>query len=574
MKPSLRIPWSTWRPKLLDALATYDRHTFVADLISGITVGVVALPLAMAFGIASGVTPQAGIYTAIVGGFLVSLLGGSRIQIGGPTGAFVVIVSGIIAAHGLSGLLMVTMMAGVILMALAATGLGQAVRFIPRPVVIGFTNGIALLIASTQIKDFFGMRIAEPPSEFFARMTALLEGLPAINSGALALAVISLALVVLIPRVAKRLPGSVVALILGAVAVAVFRLPVETVGSRFGGIPAGLPAMAVPEFRADLILPLLPSALTVALLAAVESLLSAVVADSMTGDRHNSSAELMAQGVANLLTPLVGGIPVTGAIARTATNYRSGARSPVAGIIHAATLLAVILVLAPLATYVPLATLAAVLFVVAYNMGEWREIGSIWRLDWADRSVWLITFGLTVMADLTVAVEVGMSLAALLYIHRVTGTTMISTLSSEDIEDGRVHILQDKQVPPFVTILRIHGPFLFGMTERLVETTANLQAFAPIVILRLRNMTAIDASGLHALETLSDRLHRSGRTLILCGAREQPAAFLHQADFVEHVGAANIVPHVEAALARAREVGSTFSGVGGDSARGLATASI
>lgn len=574
MKPSLRIPWSTWRPTLLDALATYDRHTFVADLISGITVGVVALPLAMAFGIASGVTPQAGIYTAIVGGFLVSLLGGSRIQIGGPTGAFVVIVSGIIAAHGLSGLLMVTMMAGVILMALAATGLGQAVRFIPRPVVIGFTNGIALLIASTQIRDFFGMRIAEPPSEFFARMTALLEGLPAINPGALALAVISLALVVLIPRVAKRLPGSVVALILGAVAVAVFRLPAETIGSRFGGIPAGLPAMAVPEFRADLILPLLPSALTVALLAAVESLLSAVVADSMTGDRHNSSAELMAQGVANLLTPLVGGIPVTGAIARTATNYRSGARSPVAGIIHAATLLAVILVLAPLATYVPLATLAAVLFVVAYNMGEWREIGSIWRLDWADRSVWLITFGLTVMADLTVAVEVGMSLAALLYIHRVTGTTMISTLSSEDIEDGRVHILQDKQVPPFVTILRIHGPFLFGMTERLVETTANLQAFAPIVILRLRNMTAIDASGLHALETLSDRLHQSGRTLILCGAREQPAAFLHQADFVEHVGAANIVPHVEAALARAREVGSTFSGVGGDSARGLATASI
>ena len=574
MKFFLRIPWSTWRPKLLDSLASYDRHTFVADLISGITVGVVALPLAMAFGIASGVTPQAGIYTAIVGGFLVSLLGGSRIQIGGPTGAFVVIVSGIIAAHGLSGLLMVTMMAGVILLVLAATGLGQAVKFIPRPVVIGFTNGIALLIASTQIKDFFGMRIAEPPSEFFARMTALLEGLPALNPGALALAATSLALVLLIPRYVKRLPGSVVALILGAVAVAVFKLPVDTIGSRFGGIPVGLPAIALPEFRADLILPLLPSALTVALLAAVESLLSAVVADSMTGDRHNSSAELMAQGIANLLSPLVGGIPVTGAIARTATNFRSGARSPVAGIIHAATLLAIILVLAPLATYVPLATLAAVLFVVAYNMGEWREIGSIWRLDWADRSVWLITFGLTVMADLTVAVEVGMSLAALLYIYRVTGTTMISTLSSEEIEDGRAHILQDKQVPPYVTILRIHGPFLFGMTEKLVETTANLQAFAPIVILRLRNMTAIDASGLHALETLSDRLHRSGRTLILCGAREQPAAFLRQADFVEHVGAANIVPHVEAALARAREIGSTFSGVGEETARGLATASI
>jgi SulP family sulfate permease len=574
MKPFLRIPWATWRPKLLDTLGSYDRNAFVSDLVSGITVGVVALPLAMAFGIASGVTPQAGIYTAIVGGFLVSLLGGSRIQIGGPTGAFVVIVSGIIAAHGLSGLLMVTMMAGVILLFLAATGLGQAVRFIPRPVVIGFTNGIALLIASTQIRDVLGLRIDEPPGEFFARMAALAQGLPMFTPLAVALAALSLALVLVVPKWVARVPGSVVALVLGAVAVGFFHLPVETIGSRFGGIPGGLPAVAIPTFRADLILPLLPSALTVALLAAVESLLSAVVADSMTGDRHNSSAELMAQGVANLVAPLFGGIPVTGAIARTATNFRSGARTPVAGIIHAATLLAIILVLSPLAAYVPLATLAAVLFVVAYNMGEWREIGGIWRLDWADRSVWLITFALTVMADLTVAVEVGMALAALLYIYRVTGTTMISTLSSEEIEDGRAHILQDKLVPPYVTILRIHGPFLFGMTERLADATADLHAFAPIVILRLRNMTAIDASGLHALETLSERLHRSGRTLILCGARQQPAAFLEQAEFVAHVGAANIVPHVEAALARAREIGGAFSGVGEETARDLATAPI
>ena len=299
----------------------------------------------------------------------------------------------------------------------------------------------------------------------------------------------------------------------GTVAVAAFQLPVATIGSKFGAIPGGLPPIHLPAFRADLILPLLPSALTVALLAAVESLLSAVVADSMTGDRHNSNAELMAQGVANMVAPLVGGIPVTGAIARTATNFRSGARSPVAGLVHAATLLVIVLLLAPLATYVPLATLAAVLFVVAYNMGEWREIGGIWRLDWADKSVWMITFALTVMADLTIAVEVGMALAALLYIYRVTDTTSVATVTPEYIEDGRAHVLQDKHVPSYVTILRIHGPFLFGMTDKLADATADLSAFTPIVILRLRNMTAIDATGLHALETLGDRLKRSGRAL-------------------------------------------------------------
>ncbi|MCC7126914.1 MAG: sodium-independent anion transporter, partial [Acidobacteria bacterium] len=418
-----QIPWRTWRPTLLDALSTYDRHALAADLVAGLTVGVVALPLAMAFGIASGVTPQAGIYTAIVGGLFVSLLGGSKIQIGGPTGAFVVIVAGIIAAHGLPGLLMVTMMAGVILLFLAVTGLGKAVQFIPRPVVIGFTNGIALLIASTQIKDFFGLPVANVPTEFFERMEVLFAALPALNPIAFGLAATSLAIVLLVPRWLPRVPGAIVALVVATAAVAIFDLPVETIGTTFGGIPSGLPAVAIPTFRADLILPLLPSALTVALLAAIESLLSAVVADAMTGDRHNPSAELLAQGVANIASPLVGGIPVTGAIARTATNFRSGARTPVAGIVHALTLLVIVLLLAPLATYVPLATLAAVLLVVAYNMGEWREIGGIWRLDWADRSVWMITFALTVVADLTVAVEVGMALAALLYIYRVTDTT-------------------------------------------------------------------------------------------------------------------------------------------------------
>lgn len=569
-----RIPWSPWRPKLVECLKGYGRQTLISDLIAGLTVGVVALPLAMAFGIASGVSPQAGIYTAILGGFLVSLLGGARIQIGGPTGAFVVIVAGIIAQHGLSGLLMVTMMAGVILLFLALTGLGQAVKFIPRPVVLGFTNGIALLIVSTQIKDFLGLRLAESPSEFFARMAVIAKSLHTVDALALGLATVSLALVLLIPHWVRRVPGSIVALLAGTAAVAAFQLPVETIGSRFGGIPGGLPSIDVPEFRADLILPLLPSALTVAILAAVESLLSAVVADTMTGDRHNSSAELLAQGVANLVVPLVGGIPVTGAIARTATNHRSGAKTPVAGMVHAVTLLAVVLLAAPLATYVPLATLAAVLVVVAYNMGEWREIGSIWRLDWADRSVWVITFALTVMADLTLAVETGMALAALLYIYRVTETTSVSRVTREYIEDGRAHVLQDKHIPAYVTILRIHGPFLFGMTDKLLDATADLSKFAPIVILRLRNMTAIDATGLHALEGFSDRLKRSGRTLVLCGARNQPAAFLDQAEFVEHVGKHNIVAHVQAALERAQEIRSRFSGVGEEAAHDLEHASL
>jgi SulP family sulfate permease len=567
--PLVRLPWRTWRPKLLDGLHGYDRQTLTADVIAGLTVGVVALPLAMAFGIASGVTPQAGIYTAIVGGFLVSLLGGSRIQIGGPTGAFVVIVAGIIAQHGLSGLLMVTMMAGVILLVLALTGLGQAVKFIPRPVVLGFTNGIALLIASTQIKDFLGLQFTGAPSEFFARMEIIAASLHTVSGIALVLASTSLALVLLVPRWLPRVPGAIVALVAGTAAVGLFQLPVETIGSRFGGIPGGFPSIAVPEFRADLILPLLPAAFTVAILAAVESLLSAVVADAMSGDRHNSNAELLAQGVANLVVPLVGGIPVTGAIARTATNYRSGAKTPVAGMVHAITLLVIVLVMAPLASYVPLATLAAVLFVVAYNMGEWREIGGIWRLDWADKSVWMITFGLTVMADLTIAVETGIALAALLYIHRVTETTSVSMVTREYIEDGRSHVLQDKQIPPYVSILRIHGPFLFGMTDKLIDATGDLSAFKPIVILRLRNMTAIDATGLHALEQFSDRLKRSGRTLVLCGARNQPAAFLAQSEFVDHVGKHNIVAHVAAALDRAQEIRSRFSGMGEDVAHDL-----
>ena len=544
-----------WVPKSVLCLRdNYTGHDLLSDLIAGVTVGLVALPLAMAFGIASGVTPQAGIYTAIVAGFLISALGGSRLQIGGPTGAFVVIVAGIIASHGVSGLLIVTLMAGLILILMAVTGLGTAVKYIPRPVTIGFTNGIAILIASTQIKDFLGLETGPMPSEFMQRMRLLAGNIGSFHWSAVLIGVTSLLIILLVPKITKRVPGSIVALTFATLAVALFGIPVETIGSKFGGLPTGLPQISLPHVRPELIVPLLPAAVTVAMLAAIESLLSAVVADSMSGDKHNSNVELLAQGIANLAVPFVGGIPATGAIARTATNIRSGARSPVSGMVHALTLMVVLLVAAPLARFIPLATLAAVLFVVAYNMSEWREVKTILKLSKADIVVWMMTFGLTVLADLTVAVEIGMLLAALLYIYRVSQTTTVAPVTEEYIEDGRPHILQDKLLPSYVLVLRIHGPFLFGATEKLSEATVDVDSLPEVVILRLRNMTAIDATGLHELEKLTQRLRSTGRTLLLCGARSQPEKFLRQSHFLEYLGEENMLPHVEAALSRAREV--------------------
>jgi SulP family sulfate permease len=551
-----------WLPRSIECLRGYTLRQFSHDLVAGLTVGLVALPLAMAFAIASGVSPQAGLYTAVVAGFLISALGGSRTQIGGPTGAFVVIVAGIVVKFGVAGLALVGMMAGVMLLVMGFTGLGTAVKYIPRPVTIGFTNGIALLIASTQIKDFLGLKTPAVPSEFLPRMRMLFQYVGTMRWQTISVAGASLVIILLWPRLTKRFPGSIVALLLSTAAVAVFHLPIETIGSKFGGIPQGFPHFALPNFRAEHILPLLPSAFTVALLAAVESLLSAVVADGMSGDHHNSNMELVAQGVANIASPLFGGIPATGAIARTATNIRSGALTPVAGMVHALTLLAILLVAAPLARFVPLATLAAVLFVVAYNMGEWREIGTILRLSKTDIAVWFTTFALTVFADLTVAVGVGMTLAALLYIYRIAETTTVEPVTREYLRDGQAHILQDKDIPSNVTILRIHGPFLFGTTEKLAEATKDLTAFADVVILRLRNMTALDATGIHALEQFSDRLHKAGKTLLLCGARDQPSRLISRSDFLKHVGAENVLPHVQAALTRAREIQADFEGIG------------
>ena len=541
-------------PKLFTALRGYDRRQAFADLTAGLTVGLVALPLAMAFAISSGLTPQAGLYTAVVAGALISAFGGSRTQIGGPTGAFVVIVAGIVARHGVDGLFMCTLMAGILLVALGVTGMGSAVRFIPRPIVVGFTNGIAILIASTQIRDFFGLKVAAVPGDFLPRIQVLVAHARTWSPAATALAAGALAVTLLANRISRRIPGSIVALALGTLVAITFHLDVDTIGTQFGGIPSGLPALHLPRFRPDLIGGLMMPAMTVAMLGAIESLMSAMVADRMSGDRHDSNIELVAQGLANIAAPLVGGLPATGAIARTATNIRSGAKTPVAGIVHAITLLLILLLAAPLARHIPLAVLAAILLVVAYNMGDWREIPELLRLSKTDVTVWVATFGLTVFTDLTTAVGVGMALAALLFIRRVADTTTVTPVTDEYVRESRPHILQGKSIPPYVKIFRIHGPFLFGATDKLRPIVHDMDRLPSVVVLRLRNMTALDATGLRAFEELAEAMRRSDRHLILCGARNQPAELMKRADFHRHVGDANICQHIQEALQRAREI--------------------
>ena len=452
------------------------------------------------------------------------------------------------------------MMAGVLLVIMGLTGLGSAIKFIPRPIVIGFTNGIAILIASTQVKDFFGLQLAKVPDVFSMRLRALAANFHTLSYTATILAIATVAIILLCRSISDRIPGSIVALLVGTAAVVVFKLPVATIGTRFGGIPSGLPHLAIPKFRPDLIHGLLGPAFTVAMLGAIESLMSAVVSDRMSHDRHNPNVELIGQGIANVVSPMFGGLPATGAIARTATNIRSGAQSPVAGMIHSLTLLCVLLFAAPLVSYVPMSVLAGILMVVSYNMGEWREIPQLLKLTRTDISVWFVTFALTVFADLTVAVEAGMILAALLFISRVASTTTVSQVTDDYVEDGRVHILQDKDIPFYATIFRIHGPFLFGATDKISVVTENIRELPPIVILRLRNMTALDATGLFAIEEVARQLHATQRTLLLCGALEQPRLLMHQAEFEEVVGAENICENVTAALRRAEEIYGRIAG--------------
>ena len=544
-----------FRPKLLDCLRGYTRANFFADIVAGLTVGIVALPLAMAFAIASGVKPEAGIFTAVIAGFVISALGGSRVQIGGPTGAFVVIVYGILAKYGAANLAICTIMAGCMLFVMGITKMGAMIKFIPYPVTTGFTSGIAVLILSTQIKDFLGLHVEKVPAEFVERTKVLAEHFNTLNWPTVALAVASLLLIVFWPkRWARRIPGSIPALVFGTAAVMIFHAPVETIGTRFGGIPQGLPILQLPDFSLANIQELFQPALTIALLAAIESLLSAVVADGMIDDRHDSNQELMAQGVANILSPLFGGVAATGAIARTATNVKNGGRTPIAGITHALTLLIILLVAAPLAKFIPLATLSAVLVIVACNMGEWHHFSRLAKWPKSDAAIFLAAFGLTILIDLTVAVEVGMVLAMVLFIKRISETTQIMAVDERTDTEGAHHSLVGKSVPDEVLVFRIFGAFFFGVADRLETALKRARQEPRILILRMRKVLAMDATGLNALEDLHEKLRNRHRHLILSGPHAQPYLMMDRAGFLDALGRENVCPHIDAALDRAREI--------------------
>jgi SulP family sulfate permease len=551
----------------------YDRHTFVNDILAGITVGIIALPLAMAFGIASipedvaakaGVSPPAmGLYTAVVAGFLISALGGSRVQIGGPTGAFIVIVYSIASKHGYNGLAVATLMAGVIIIILGLARFGGMIKFIPYPVTTGFTTGIAVIIFSAQIKDFFGLQMGPVPAEFIHKWQAYVEHAPTWSPATFAIGFGSLAVLIILRRFAPKVPGAIVAVVLASAAVLILKLPVETIGSRFGDIPRGLPRPQLPSLSLELIQQLIPDATTIAMLAAIESLLSAVVADGMTGGRHKADCELVAQGVANVASVAFGGIPATGAIARTAANVKSGGRTPLAGIVHAITLLVIMVALGPLAKHIPLATLAAVLMLVAWNMSELDHFRALFRAPRSDVTVLLTTFGLTVLADLTMAVGVGMVLAALLFMKRMADVFDVSVLVREFangadeqdvVDESDPLVMVARAMPPGLEAFEINGPFFFGVADRLKDTLNALERPPKVFILRMRRVPAIDATGLHALREFHHKCARQGTTLLLAGVQEQPRAALQRSGLAEQVGVDNIFGSSMDALARAYDL--------------------
>ncbi len=558
-------------PKSIVCLRSgYDRATFVRDLLAGLTVGIIALPLAMAFGIASipkevaaqvGLTPPAmGLYTAVVAGFLISALGGSRVQIGGPTGAFIVIVYGIAVEHGYAGLATATLMAGVIVILMGLARFGAMIKFIPYPVTTGFTSGIAVIIFTAQIKDLLGLRLENVPPEFVEKIRAYAEHIGAWDGATAAVGGGSLALLLLLRRFAPRVPGAIVTVIAAGAAVWLLKLPVETIGTRFGGIPRTLPSPHLPALSWDLARHLIPEATTIALLASIESLLSAVVADGMSGGRHKADCELVAQGAANVASVIFGGIPATGAIARTAANVKSGARTPVAGMIHAVTLLAVMALLAPLAAMIPLASLAAVLVLVAWNMSEVGHFRYILRAPRSDVLVLLTTFGLTVFTDLTIAVGVGMVLASMLFMKRMADVSNIGAITrefangEEDPEQRDPNSLRTRHVPEGVEVYEINGPFFFGVADRLKDTLRGLERPPKIFILRMRKVPAIDATGLHALEEFYFKCRRQHTVLLLSGVHAQPLQAFTRVGFDEKVGAENMFGNIDDALNRAREL--------------------
>jgi len=546
------LPALRFRPRIVDSLRGYTRDDLRADVSAGITVGVVALPLAMAFGIASGVKPEQGIFTAIIAGFLISLLGCSMVQIGGPAGAFVVVLYAIVERYGVANLLISTFMAGILLFAMGALRLGNLIRFIPVSIVIGFTNGIAVIIALQQVKDFLGLDIAKMPANSFSQVGAIWQALDTVNWAALALGAVSLLIVVLWPKSYKpndqgwklwmaRVPGTIVVLALGTVAVALGGLQVETIGSRFGGIPQGLPSFQLPEFDWPTAQNLVMPTLSIALLGAIESLLCARVADSITGDRHDPNQELMAQGVANFVVPFFGGIAATGTVAHTVTNIRSGGRTPIAGIVHAGTLLLIVLALAPLAASIPLASLAAILLFVAWNMGDWKEFARLRQFSNNYRAVLLTTFLLTVIFDVTVAVEIGLVLASLMFIFRISSLTRVEEIA---LPADYAHTPDGRSIVAY----RVFGSLFFGSVTKLEQLLDPARPHE-VVVLEMDKVINLDTTGLDALESLHRMLVRRGGRLVIAEPNPQPLSLIRRSGFLEELGPDAVFEELDEALA-------------------------
>jgi len=545
------------KPKLFTTLKDYNKQQFISDLTAGVIVGIVALPLAIAFGIASGITPEKGIITAIIAGFIISAFGGSRVQIGGPTGAFIVIVYGIIQQYGMTGLMIATIMAGIILVIMGFARFGSIIKFIPYPVVVGFTSGIALLIFSTQIKDFFGLAMKSVPSEFHEKWISYAESFSTWNYYAFGIAVLSLLIMIFWPKITHRIPGSLIAIIVSTLLVYFLKLPVETIGSRFGEIPSQIPEPHLYTINLAVIKNLIAPATTIALLAAIESLLSAVVADGMIGGKHRSNMELIAQGLANIASPIFGGIPATGAIARTATNIKNGGRTPVAGIVHAITLLLIMLFFGKLAKLIPMATLAAILVIVSYNMSEWRSFKSLLKSPRSDVIVLLTTFLLTVIFDLTIAIQIGMILAVILFMRRmaiVTNVGVITRELSDEEEAYDPNAISKREVPESVEVFEINGPFFFGAASTFKDAMRVLEEPPKVRIIRMRNVPAIDATGLHTLEEFYKDSKKQGTTIILSGVHTQPLYAMTQAGLLDLFGEENVFGNIDDALDRAREI--------------------
>ncbi len=551
-----------FKPKMISAFKNYNRQTLMADLMAGVIVGIVALPLAIAFGIASGVSPEKGIITAIVAGFTISALGGSKVQIGGPTGAFIVIVAGIIAQYGIQGLTIATLMAGVFLIGFGLLGLGTIIKYIPYPIIVGFTSGIAVTIFTTQIKDLFGMQIASVPADFIEKWIVYFQNLGSIDIWSTIIGIVSVIIIAITPKFSKRVPGSLIAIIVMTVAALLLKqyagvTSIETIGDRFS-INSQLPDAVVPELTWETIKGLVGPAITIAILGAIESLLSATVADGVIGDHHNSNTELIGQGVANIVSPLFGGIPATGAIARTMTNINNGGRTPIAGIIHAVVLLLIFLFLMPLAQYIPMACLAGVLVVVSYGMSGWRSFLALTRNPKSDVTVLVLTFLLTIVFDLTVAIEVGLICACLLFMRRMSETTDVKAVYDEidlnedaDMERGN---LEHLSIPEGVEVYEINGPYFFGAGNRFEDIMGRYGDRPKVRIIRMRKVPFIDSTGLHNLENMCLMSKKEGITIVLSGVNEKVEAVLRRNHFPLLIGEKNICNHIDLALARAKEL--------------------